>query len=590
MQDAGFTLLDLFSKKFSNKFSNKKADKKSAQAFELKLDLPVYRQQESKLPDAASVWLRLDHLRGEAVHLLVELNHFLHELNRTFVDIGRRYTITERCLEYAAPVIRSIYLQHQKSKALPESQPRREEVIAAIKCAKELSCSYKRIVKSNYGLSGKQFKSAKKRLTQSAFSALETIHAEQRLRALRYQKLAESDWRDCNNLYSVISQIDDPQQKCKATLYLSTIRSSPQDSGVKSLRISSEELYVLIQLFGFVDHNSMSLQQIVFTENYLKQALPDLKVVEYDPDQLPYQYVMSSFGQERPPVLNDGFDDTKFTLSIDLKPLVSRLREDYRRLLPQLSGVDVDVDNEGDGAKSRNAKVVNNLEDIERLLALQNMLKKMREAQRADTRKYSAQEQHLYIYNGFTSGFRMLSSNRQGISGHGQTQNQLNLSLAQRSALLADGGSDDNHTFWEIINESAGGILLRTKETQFIKNLYVGQLVVFAKSKDSLSTPACGWVVRICRDYQRNVEISLKILAMQIECVVVQTEFLRKNAMGMPGIMILDAGEELQLLMHFSHRLLPATRVFIRRDGNCYAYTVGDMAFFQREFVVYRLQ
>ena len=60
--------------------------------------------------------------------------------------------------------------------------------------------------------------------------------------------------------------------------------------------------------------------------------------------------------------------------------------------------------------------------------------------------------------------------------------------------------------------------------------------------------------------------------------------------MGMPGFMILDAGEDLQLMMHQSHRLLPGTAVTIQRDGDGYGYIVGEMVFFQREFVVYRLQ
>jgi hypothetical protein len=572
-------------------FFSKKADKSSGEAFEFTFDLPPYRQQESKLPEVVNVWLQLDGLSGEAVHLLVELNHFLHELNRTFVNIAKRYSITERCLDYAAPAIRAIYFEHQKGKALPENHIKREALTAAIKCVKELSYSFKRIIKNDFTLSGKELKNARRRLAQSLFSAFEMIHAEQRLKALRYQKLGKLAWRDCNNLFVVLQSTDDGRQKFKPALYLTIARTLPTESGMKSLKASAEEIYILIQLFGFIDPNSMSLQQAVIVENYLKQLLPELSVEAFDVEQLPLQCVVTTYGQERPPSLNEKNEQRDRTLAIDIKPLVSRLRHDYTRLLPQLNGAQNDFEHEQQpGAEAVPAKAVNSPEDIERLLALRNMLKKTREAQRADTRKYSNDPVRLYLYNGFTAGFRMLNANKLRFADQGRLLNQLNISLAQRSALLADDEQQDNLTHWEVINESAGGLLLRTKETQYIKNLFIGQLIVFAKSKDDLSNPACGWVVRICRDSQANVEISLKILALQVESAIVQTEFLRKNAMGMPGIMVLDAGEDLQLLMHQSHRLPPGTQLNIQRDGMGYVCTVGDMAFFQREFVAYWLR
>jgi hypothetical protein len=571
-------------------FNRKADDTISAEQFEVSFDLPAYRQQESKLPDVSKVWLQLDSLSGEATHLLVELNHFLHELNRTIVGIGKRYTITERCLEYAAPAVRSVYFEHQKGKALPENHFKREAVSAAIKCVRELSFSYKRIVKNDCNLTGKEQKTARRRLAQSLFSALEMIHAEQRLKALRYQKLGNLTWRDCNSLYVILRKAGDPYQNFKPSFYLSIARTAAGESGLKSFKTTAEDIYILVQLFGFADSTAMSLQQTVIVENYLKLVLPDLRVEDFNEDKLPLQYVVTSSGRETPPIYNEGIAGNDDTLVIDIKPLASRLKQDYVRLLPQLSGAQNDFEHVQPRCDVVNAKVVNNLEDIERLLTLQNMLKKIREIQRADTRKYSDKAQRLYIYNGFTAGFRVLNANNQQLADQNRLQNQLNISLAERSASLADSDQESTLTHWEIVNESAGGLLLRTKETQYIKSLFVGQLIVFGRSKDDLSNPACGWIVRICRDNQANVEISLKILAHQIESVVVQTEFLRKNAMGMPGIMILDSGESLQLLMHQSHRLLPGSQVYICRNGNSYCYVVGDMPFFHREFVVYWLQ
>jgi hypothetical protein len=574
-------LLGIFSKK-----SGLRGD--SEKTLELNFELPVYRQPENKLPNVAQLWSQLDALVAEPVHLLVELNHFLHELNRTYIQSDRRYDITIRCLEYAAAAIRHVFFEHQKGKALPEIPSKREALIAAIKSVKELANSFKRIIKNDYKPGAKKIKPPSRRVRQCMVAVLEMVHAEQRLKALRYQKLTNRAWRDCNNLFVILQATGDVRKAIKS-MGLSVSRSSPNESMAKAVKTNVEEIYAAIQLLGLIDPNTLSLQQIVIVESYLKQYLPELHFIALQEEQLPLNCIITSYGHDAAPVLQEGTVRSPHTLAMDIKILLSGLKQDYQPLLAQLNGNTNFVGPAPAGESATKAAMVNSLEDVERLLALRVMLKKLRESERADTRKYPEEVQDWYVYNGFTAGFRMLSGTQPQTDGSRQLQNQLNISLAQRSASLADTGSAENFTQWEIVNESAGGVLLRTKETQFIKNLFIGQLIVFARSKNALSQPSCGWVVRICRNNDNQVELSLEMLASHIESVVVQTEILKKNAMGMPGIMVLDAGEDLQLLMHQSHRLMQGSTVSIQRGGNSYTSVIGEILFFQREFVLYRL-
>ncbi|MCG6969126.1 MAG: hypothetical protein LJE85_05075 [Gammaproteobacteria bacterium] len=558
------------------------------EALEFNFELPVYRQPENKLPDVTPLWSQLDALAAEPVHLLVELNHFLHELNRTYLQSDRRYDITARCLEYAAPAFRYVYFEHQKGKALPEISSKREALIAAVTCVKELANSFKRIIKNEYKPGGKKIKSPNRRVRQCMLAVLEMVYAEQRLKALRYQKLNSLAWRDCNNLFVILQSTGDVRKAFKPT-GLITSRSSPSESMAKAMKTNAEELYAAIQLLGLIDPNTLSLQQIVIVESYLKQYLPELHFHALNEEKLPVNCIITSYGHDGPPLLQEAAEYSPHALSMDIQSLLSGIKQDYQPLLAQVNGSAKNFGPEPAGEIAAKASTVNSLEDVERLLALRAMLKKLRETERTDTRKYAEEAQDWYVYNGFTAGFRMLNGSRGQTDGVNRLQNQLNISLAQRSASLADSGADENVTQWEIVNESAGGVLLRTKETQFINNLFIGQLIVFARSKSDLNQPSCGWVVRIRRAHDNQVELSLKLLASHIESVVVQTEILKKNTMGMPGIMILDAGEDLQLLMHQSHRLMQGSSVSIQRGGKSYTSIVGEILFFQREFVLYRL-
>ncbi|WP_455210639.1 hypothetical protein [Kaarinaea lacus] len=567
------------------------------ETFELPFELPPYRQKENKLPDAVQLWEQLDTIVSDPVHLLVELNHFLYELNRTYIGGDKRYSITLRCMDYASPAIRHIFFEHQKGKALPENPAKREALIAAVKSVQELSNSFKRIIKNEYKTGGKTVKPPTRRVRQSMIVVLQLIHTEQRLKALRYLKLSAMSWRDCNSLFFLLQATGNTRKPIKS-MGLNVNRSSPSDSMAKSVKTTVEELYVLIQLFGLVDPNSLSLQQAVIVDNYLKPFLPQLHFDELSEEKLPAKCIMTGFAHDGPPVLQEDSCVSAHILAMDIKPLTSSVKIDCQRLFAQLKGENdeknieakADSDRKSGHKKPATTGFVHRLEDIERLLALYALSKKLRETERSDTRKYSDQTQEVYVYNGFTAGFHMLNANKMDINESIPLQNQLKINLAQRSASIADNAQADKLTQWEIVNQSAGGLLLRTKETQYINNLFIGQLIIFAKSKTALLRPSCGCVVRICRNSHNNIEVSLKILASQIESVVVQTEILQKNAMGMPGVMIFDAGVHLQLVMHQSHRLLPGSRVTIQRSHNRYDYCIGEIEFVQREFIVYQLK
>jgi hypothetical protein len=562
------------------------------QGLELKFDLPPFRQNNQRLPGSAEQFEHFEALRGEPLHLLVEVSRFVHQLNLTYISVAKRFAIAERCLRYATPALRTVFAEHHMDKALPESRQRGEALSAAVYCAKELATSFKRVFKNDVALNTWQFRQARRRVRSCAFYILAMIQAELRLKALRYQTLSGKTWRDCNSVFFVMLGLKETSRKHKNLPCLHVSRA-PAEQQAAAQKTSLEQLYVATQLLGYFDPNCLSLSQLAVVESYIRQHLEQLATGSAEDDLLPGHIVLySDLNVPAQQQKTDQFEGDSRT--IDISALRTTLEKDKARLQAQLHGDSKKETREEEGRSAGKsgksaANPVSTMDDLERMLAVDHMLKKLRGVQRTQTRSYIDVEDELFVFNGFTPSFNLLTANQSAEEDGADLNTNLNRQLAQRSAVLAESGTADATTRWTVVNESSGGMLIRTRETQFIKNLSIGQLSVFAKNKSGLEYPSLGYVTRIRRLKGMLLEVSLKRLSRQVEGVAVQNEFLQKNNMAMPGILVIDAGEFLQLIVHQSHRLRPGGAVKIQRAGVKYDYVLGPVQVLQREFLLYNV-
>ena len=87
-----------------------------------------------------------------------------------------------------------------------------------------------------------------------------------------------------------------------------------------------------------------------------------------------------------------------------------------------------------------------------------------------------------------------------------------------------------------------------------------------------------------------EIEVTIRILSKSVIATAVQSEFLSKNDMALPAI-ILEGDRKLgrRLMLHHSHRLSSGTTVNIELDQK-QSDIVSEMLKIQREFVLYSLQ
>jgi hypothetical protein len=114
-----------------------------------------------------------------------------------------------------------------------------------------------------------------------------------------------------------------------------------------------------------------------------------------------------------------------------------------------------------------------------------------------------------------------------------------------------------------------------------------------------------GYVVRLSRTTVGDIEVTIRILSQQVKATAVQSEFLSKNDMALPAILLQDGGLRLTeqeqqdapsrampaeaLVLHTSHRLSPETVVQIEAGQGHNNAQIGNLLLMQREFVVYDL-
>jgi len=205
----------------------------------------------------------------------------------------------------------------------------------------------------------------------------------------------------------------------------------------------------------------------------------------------------------------------------------------------------------------------------------------------------------LYLYNGFMSVYKLLvdMATKEGEENPELVaDSELRDALAGRSALIAADLEASEYGQWFVVDKSAGGVHIKTQESEFTTALFIGQVVVFAYSREELDKPILGYVVRLRRATGKEIEVTIRILSQDVMATAVQSEFLSKNDMALPAI-LLDGSQTgtatetgCRLMLHHSHRLSPGTTVNIELGQKQQGNIISEMMKIQREFVIYSLE
>ena len=584
--------LDRFSQK-----AGKKADIPSRN-FELILDLPAIRPR-SKLwaskNDLKPPMLFWKELNPHPIELLRHIERYLRRVNTAKISETLRSDWVEQSLLYACPAIRKIYSEEYKLDALPESHDRREGLVAAINVCTQLVTGFKRQLLNDYNLSDSRYSKVRSRTRLNALRVLELIRIEQRLRSLRYQKLPESVWRECNRLFFAFAQCEDIKASRQALSCLQVrLDSKARELGhIQATTTSIRHVYLSIQLYGLMDTNSVFSRNLHMIDVYLSRVIDSLDIKPDDGSPLITGEVIIYSNQKVIPHFkrqSDGLVATESTINekilalrVDLVPLEILLVGEHKKLIALF-----------ESELNESEKAVTSQEDLSRLSIVDVMCDRLRLKKRKQKREYIAGQKILYVYNGFMSVYKFLveaSYEDEETQKELASDNELRDALASHSALIASGVHAIHFGQWYVVDRSEGGVHIRTQESEFTTAMYVGQILTFSYSREELKTPALGYITRLSRGKVGVIEVTIQTLSKHPEATAIQSEFLSKNEMALPAILLPDVDNEKsqRMVLHQSHHLSPGTPIQVEQnDGQCKC-VVADILQTQREFIIYGL-
>lgn len=596
--------------KWKSTFSSMKNPTEEAppRTFELKLDLPLVRlQSKSRLSredqqPPVKFW---EDLKSYPIELLRDIDRYLKRINSERIPEKKRVTWVEQALKCACPAIHKIFSEQYKVDALPESHERREGLVAAINVCSQLSAGYKRQLLEDYNLPDSSYVRIRARVRVNALRALELIRMEQRLRSMRYQKLPGPVWRDCNRIFFAIAQCENITEPHLALTCLQVqVSSKARESGrVQSAMTSIRREYLMMQLYGLMDTNTVSSRNTYIIDAYLSRIVDDLDIKPDDGSPLLDREVIIYSSQKAPPWFERQGDNTAgdesslyervLALKVGILPLEKLLQKEQQSLASLF-----EIENPAKG------KQITGKEEFVRLSIIDLMCDRLHLRQRMEDRENVTDGKVLYVYNGFMEVFRYLVElaiqRDDDIPKDILSNNALRDALAGRSALISPTVKSANYGKWLVLDRSKGGVHIRTEDSEFTTAMYVGQILAFSFSREGLKAPALGYVSRLSRSKVGQIEVTIQILSKYPVPATVQSEFLSKNKMAFPAILL---QKELQtdlktenkveiprLVLHRSHHLTPGTSIEVEVDRKRFDYQVNGLLQAQREFILYDLK
>lgn len=589
----------------------KKGEEIAPRILPMPLELPALRtrshfsRKQEKLSPPPESWRGLSE---HPIELLREVDRYLKNINSQQLSLKDRLRWTVFCLQYACPAIRKVYSEHHKGGALPESHDRREGLVTATSACSQLATGFKHILRRDYRLPDARYSAVRGRVRECAQYILELILMEQRLRALRYQKLPATAWLDCNRIFFGIRQCEDVHEVRNALRCLQVQLDRKHNSELGPSRrpgqtVSIHQLFMSIQLYGLMDTNTISTKRMHIVDALLQKALPKLAAETDSGEKLMTGQVIVYGNQDRPPYFERQDEKAEAALArqhlesealetsdeqrvpvavrIDLLPLEAALLQEHEGLSRLFDGSD----------DEESTHMAADSQDLARLLVVDSMCDKLRMKQRQHPRKYSLGKKVLYVYTGFMAVYQLLmeavaEDDERGIPGD---EHQLRDALAERSALISSDQDSSAAGQWLVMDSSAGGVHIKTRESQFTTALFIGQLVAFAYTRDGLLNPMIGYVSRFLRSGP-DIEVTIRVLSTRAEATAVQSEFLSQSEMALPAIWTRLADGREGVILHQSHRLSSATPVSLELDGQRVAHTIQSTDSLQREFVLHILQ
>lgn len=520
---------------------------------------------------------RLQQLRNFPDKLFQNAAQSLSTLNRAVIKPAKRQELLNAIIGQAYPVIASTFQKYQKQQhSLPENHTRREVLLACASLVEQIGITHKHLFK--YYVETDNSKYAEEILT-NGFRILEMLRLEQHLRALRYQKMPTSAWRDANAVFFYLYKHSDID---RALMMIGTAGMWAQQRELKGREgpvCTPKMLYLSIQLFGVLDVTSWPLWLLHVPDTYLAWLDDALKIMPDGGQQLVPGFLISAVNHDAPASFERQEKMQQPSILIDYAILFNFLVKEHEELSKMRMSDCVD--------EEKLSKPLRDIHEHDRIPVLEMILLNLHNRQRVQQRHTAIGNEDLRVYFGFEDSYRLLSHLAATDKTELKEMRDFVDALAEKSSLLLDEDQKGSPS-WEMLNFSTGGLLLGTEETDFLSPIEVGHVVTFQPANNS-QEPVMGYVSRAQRTSYHNVEIAITRISNHAEAALAVKSDSRKKV-GVPVILLQDMDGQWRVLVQNQHGFSKGSPMqIIRSDGKKIPARLGGIWLVKSRFTVYEL-
>jgi len=547
------------------------------------LSLP-FKDAEKNEIDRNKIIQNLDLYKKIPVRLLEESTSVLQKISRILLMPEQRKEFSDLLASYIYPIVLLWYEKYQKEEnSLPESNERRNALIASIDAIHQLSTSYKLLFREYYSANKKAFKKNNKLAYQYGARSLELIRLEQRLRALRYQKLPKVSWQHCNQIFFSLAHHNaiDIDYELIGLVGVRKKSDGLRKGGVPILSV--RRLYLSIQLFGLLDVTTWPTRMFHIPDGYLDMLGGDgLKVIEDNGEKLSPGFLITNYKSEMPPVFSRSDNVEPPLIQFDYTNLYNILVKDHKEIGKQQF---LEIFDE-----SKFSRPLAEIKESDRVPVIELMIMGLTARERRQKRHASFDDIGLSVYFGFQDVNKLLKDLIAPDQSEIKNSRQFIDTLAKSSALLADEDKSHMSASWNITNFSAGGLLINTEETDFSNPIQIDMLMAFTMP-DNKEQPILGFVRRLNRPNSKLVEIAVVRLSNYAETAGVQSQDELDSSTAKAVILIKDVRGEWNLIIKTSMSYSKGEPLkLIRANGSHLPVRLGEAVYTKKDFKVFELR
>lgn len=544
-----------------------------------------YRRPGKKEISVELYHKKLEQLQQFPIRMLEEAVTILCSLNMMQLKPEKRLEISNMIMVQIYPALAIWYQKYQGlESSLPESKERRLTLTVSVKVLEQLSISYMRYFRELFTPVPRRFRKLSAKLTAAGFRLMEILMLLQRVRALRYQKLTRNEWQNCNRLLFslLLHHAVDDRYKLHGSVGIRSERSA-RDSRKDFLNSSVRKLYLSIQLFGLMDVSTWPTRMFHLPDAYLDYLDGvGLKMIDDDGLELNPGFLYTDMYQDMALRFDRPNMEHQPAVQVDLSTLSYALVKDHEAIAKMNFISDFDA--------SKLSRPLQRMNEEERVPVLDMMLLALQPRKRHQRRHAVFSDDALKVHFGKNKVMLLLTDltrhDLQEVMRSRQFEDTL---LQQSSGSFED---DDLHmnSIWRMVNFSTGGMLLRTRETDFSSPVQLGQLMAFLP-EDNIRKPTLGVVVRLQRYDDGFAEVALRCLSNYAEAAFLFDQSQKGSDKGRAIIIYQDLNNQWYLVVNPTCDFVPGTPFWlIRAKGNRVPVRLGETWMARKEFLIFEMR